>query len=138
VGGWTETRPVSLGLLPSGPDPVGEWYVQRQPPSLYLDHVRDFRKLREQWLRIRLSLFLRANRCRHVLKNEECRTNRQHDENERGSHEKRETEDDDIDDCLNQAVRTYSQAKSVFKPEPVSTNAKVSVTAKKSVGCSIR
>lgn len=34
-------------------------------------------------------------------KNEECRTNRQHEENERGSHEKRETEDDNIDDCLN-------------------------------------
>ena len=47
VGGWTETRPVSLGLLPSGPDPVGEWCVHRQPPSLYLDHARDFRKLRE-------------------------------------------------------------------------------------------
>ena len=24
VGGWTRTRSVSLGLLPSGPDPVGE------------------------------------------------------------------------------------------------------------------
>ena len=24
VGGWTKTRSVSLGLLPSGPDPVGE------------------------------------------------------------------------------------------------------------------
>ena len=38
VGGWTETRPVSLGLLPSGPDPVGEWCVHRQPPGAYLDH----------------------------------------------------------------------------------------------------
>jgi hypothetical protein len=37
VGGWTETRPVSLGLLPSGPDPVGEWCVHRQPPDGYLD-----------------------------------------------------------------------------------------------------
>ena len=27
------TRPGSLGLLPSGPDPVGEWYVQRQPSA---------------------------------------------------------------------------------------------------------
>jgi hypothetical protein len=36
VGGWTETRPVSLGLLPSGPDPVGEWCVHRQPPSIYI------------------------------------------------------------------------------------------------------
>ena len=33
VGGWTKTRPVSLGLLPSGPDPVGERYVLRQPPA---------------------------------------------------------------------------------------------------------
>jgi hypothetical protein len=30
------TRPVSLGLLPSGPDPVGEWLVHRQPPALYI------------------------------------------------------------------------------------------------------
>jgi len=30
------TRPGSLGLLPSGPDPVGEWYVQRQPSTLYI------------------------------------------------------------------------------------------------------
>jgi hypothetical protein len=30
----SEPRP-KLGLLPSGPDPVGEWYVPRQPPSLY-------------------------------------------------------------------------------------------------------
>ena len=33
VGGWTETRPFSLGLLPSGSDPVGEWYVHHQPPA---------------------------------------------------------------------------------------------------------
>ena len=45
VGGWTETRPVSLGLLPSGPDPVGEWCVHRQPPAPYLDRRRDFRNL---------------------------------------------------------------------------------------------
>jgi hypothetical protein len=44
VGGWTETRPVSLGLLPSGPDPVGEWCVHRQPPGPYLDQAGDFRK----------------------------------------------------------------------------------------------
>jgi hypothetical protein len=37
VGGWTKTRPVSLGLLPSGPDPVGERYVLRQPPGAYVD-----------------------------------------------------------------------------------------------------
>src|SRR5690606_28762637 len=36
VGGWTKTRPISLGLLPSGPDPVGEWNVQRQPPVPYI------------------------------------------------------------------------------------------------------
>jgi hypothetical protein len=43
VGGWTETRPVSLGLLPSGPDPVGEWCVHRQPPIVYLDRPGEFR-----------------------------------------------------------------------------------------------
>ncbi len=26
----------SLGLLPSGPDPVGEWLAHRQPPGLYI------------------------------------------------------------------------------------------------------
>src|SRR5580700_3070154 len=26
----------SLGLLPSGPDPVGEWLVHRQPPVPYI------------------------------------------------------------------------------------------------------
>src|SRR5262244_839046 len=26
----------SLGLLPSGPDPVGEWLVHRQPPAPYI------------------------------------------------------------------------------------------------------
>src|SRR5215470_7189150 len=26
----------SLGLLPSGPDPVGEWLVHCQPPGLYI------------------------------------------------------------------------------------------------------
>ena len=44
VGGWTKTRPVSLGLLPSGPDPVGERYVLRQPPGAYVDHVAAGRK----------------------------------------------------------------------------------------------
>ena len=46
VGGWTKTRPGSLGLLPSGPDPVGERYVPRQPPGSYLDHERAGRKRR--------------------------------------------------------------------------------------------
>jgi len=40
-GEWREAderpEPRSLGLLPSGPDPVGEWFVHRQPPGpLYL------------------------------------------------------------------------------------------------------
>lgn len=29
----------SLGLLPSGPDPVGEGLVHRQPPSAYFSHL---------------------------------------------------------------------------------------------------
>ncbi len=32
------TRPVSLGLLPSGPDPVGEGCVHRQPPARYIGY----------------------------------------------------------------------------------------------------
>ena len=48
MGGWTETRPVSLGLLPSGPDPVGEWCVHRQPPSIYLDRPGEFRNRLER------------------------------------------------------------------------------------------
>src|SRR5512132_1861521 len=39
-GGWWEAderpEPRSLGLLPSGPDPVGEWLVHRQPPKAYI------------------------------------------------------------------------------------------------------
>ena len=34
--GWEadeRPEPGSLGLLPSGPDPVGEWFVHRQPPA---------------------------------------------------------------------------------------------------------
>ena len=30
----------SLGLLPSGPDPVGEWLVHRQPPASYIGRRR--------------------------------------------------------------------------------------------------
>src|SRR6202162_1999089 len=48
VGGWTKTRPGSLGLLPSGPDPVGERYVLRQPPAAYVDHEPARRKGRPQ------------------------------------------------------------------------------------------
>src|SRR6266487_5149122 len=36
----------SLGLLPSGPDPVGEWLVHRQPPAAYIGPTRRERKLR--------------------------------------------------------------------------------------------
>src|ERR1700690_900113 len=44
VGGWTKTRPGSLGLLPSGPDPVGERYVLRQPPGAYVAQAGAGRK----------------------------------------------------------------------------------------------
>src|SRR5208282_6618805 len=44
AGGWTKTRPVSLGLLPSGPDPIGERCVLRQPPWAYVDHSARGRK----------------------------------------------------------------------------------------------
>src|ERR1044072_5829430 len=30
----------SLGLLPSGPDPVGEWLVHRQPPASYIGRTK--------------------------------------------------------------------------------------------------
>jgi diadenosine tetraphosphate (Ap4A) HIT family hydrolase len=34
VGGWhDDPYRSSLGLLPSGPDPVGEWFVHHQPPG---------------------------------------------------------------------------------------------------------
>src|SRR5262245_22518928 len=39
VNGWEADErpdPCSLGLLPSGPDPVGEWLVHRQPPGSYI------------------------------------------------------------------------------------------------------
>src|SRR5580704_3337334 len=39
VKGWEadeRPEPRSLGLLPSGPDPVGEWLVHRQPPGPYI------------------------------------------------------------------------------------------------------
>jgi len=37
--GWEadeRPEPRSLGLLPSGSDPVGEWLVHRQPPAAYI------------------------------------------------------------------------------------------------------
>ena len=38
IGGRLTSDPnrSSLGLLPSGPDPVGEWLVHRQPPGPYI------------------------------------------------------------------------------------------------------
>src|SRR6516225_4523167 len=39
MSGWEadeRPEPRSLGLLPSGPDPVGEWLVHRQPPGPYI------------------------------------------------------------------------------------------------------
>src|SRR6266699_5866859 len=38
IGGRLTSDPnrSSLGLLPSGPDPVGEWLVHRQPPVSYI------------------------------------------------------------------------------------------------------
>jgi len=35
---------VSLGLLPSGSDPVGEWLVHRQPPEVYIGQMAGRRK----------------------------------------------------------------------------------------------
>jgi hypothetical protein len=40
------TRPVSLGLLPSGPDPVGEGCVHRQPPAGYIGDLEGENKCR--------------------------------------------------------------------------------------------
>ncbi len=39
TGGRLTSDPIrtSLGLLPSGPDPVGEWLVHRQSPGPYLE-----------------------------------------------------------------------------------------------------
>ena len=37
VGGWNcDPCRISLGLLPSGPDPVGEWRVHNQPPAAHI------------------------------------------------------------------------------------------------------
>lgn len=33
------TVPGSLGLLPSGPDPVGEWLVHHQPPGSHIGNI---------------------------------------------------------------------------------------------------
>src|SRR6516225_6827312 len=47
--GWEadeRPEPRSLGLLPSGPDPVGEWLVHRQPPIPYIGRAGSESKLR--------------------------------------------------------------------------------------------
>jgi len=49
-------EPRSLGLLPSGPDPVGEWLVHRQPPGPYIGRAN-----RESKLTIPLLPFAVAN-----------------------------------------------------------------------------
>jgi hypothetical protein len=37
AGGWNnDPFRGSLGLLPSGPDPVGEWIVHHQPPKSHI------------------------------------------------------------------------------------------------------
>ena len=41
------TRPISLGLLPSGSDPDGEWNVHHQPPALYIGEASRKNKLRD-------------------------------------------------------------------------------------------
>src|SRR6185437_8582972 len=41
--GWEADErpdPCSLGLLPSGPDPVGEWLVHCQPPAAYIGPIK--------------------------------------------------------------------------------------------------
>src|SRR5690606_23936887 len=42
IGGRLTSDPnrSSLGLLPSGPDPVGEWLVHRQPPGPYIGRTK--------------------------------------------------------------------------------------------------
>ena len=39
----------SLGLLPSGPDPVGEWSVHCQPPGLYIGRTKGESKRSRLW-----------------------------------------------------------------------------------------
>jgi hypothetical protein len=42
VGGWHDDPcRGSLGLLPSGPDPVGEWLVHHQPPTFHIGNSPD-------------------------------------------------------------------------------------------------
>ncbi len=40
MGGWHDDPcRGSLGLLPSGPDPVGEWLVHHQPPGFHIGNI---------------------------------------------------------------------------------------------------
>ena len=59
------TRPISLGLLPSGPDPVGEGCVHRQPPAGYIVDLDGENK----W---RLAANRLASRGADRYKGEEC------------------------------------------------------------------
>src|SRR5579862_1220820 len=68
--GWEadeRPEPRSLGLLPSGPDPVGEWLVHRQPPAAYIGRRRGESKRSrccrlERFASVRESLRLRKAR----------------------------------------------------------------------------
>ncbi len=40
--------PCSLGWLPSGPDPVDEWLVHRQPPATYIGRTKQESKRAER------------------------------------------------------------------------------------------
>ena len=49
MGGWHDDPcRGSLGLLPSGPDPVGEWLVHHQPPTLHIVNRRAKSKRRDK------------------------------------------------------------------------------------------
>src|SRR5216684_5327337 len=55
----------SLGLLPSGPDPVGEWLVHRQPPgpiSAERNENASVRQVRST-ARVERNLSLRSREC---------------------------------------------------------------------------
>src|SRR5262249_36163027 len=55
----------SLGLLPSGPDPVGEWLVHRQPPRPYIRPTGAESKRRARLIHARGTLWKPKNRPRH-------------------------------------------------------------------------
>ena len=66
-GNWWEAderpEPRSLGLLPSGSDPVGEWLVHRQPPVTYIGPIKRESKQRRH---ASLLAFLREESCGFV------------------------------------------------------------------------